>query len=99
MSVMDSRECLRHLDSLECPVPVLLLSDNSWEDLEADLQGRVAGIVQKPVGLRTLLTQVRHILKHGARPDTSRLSLTPQPTPAGPRPAPARRRSFRARPG
>lgn len=67
MPVMDGRECLRHLDSLECPVPVLLLSGDPWEDLEADLQGRVAGMVQKPVGLRTLLTQVRRILEHGGQ--------------------------------
>jgi DNA-binding response OmpR family regulator len=63
MPVMDGRECLRHLHSMERQVPVLLLSGDPWEDLEEDLQGRVAGMVQKPVGLRTLLTQVRRILE------------------------------------
>ena len=67
MPVMDGRECLRHLHGLQRQVPVLLLSGDAWEDLEEDLQGRVAGMVQKPVGLRTLLTQVRRILERSGQ--------------------------------
>jgi two-component system phosphate regulon response regulator PhoB len=67
MPVMDGRECLRHLDGMERQVPVLLLSGDAWEDLEEDVQERVAGMVQKPVGLRTLLAQVRRILDRCGR--------------------------------
>jgi DNA-binding response OmpR family regulator len=66
MPVMDGRECLRHLDSMESQVPVLLISGDPWEDLGPEVRDRVAGMVQKPVGLRTLLAQVRRILeRHG----------------------------------
>jgi DNA-binding response OmpR family regulator len=67
MPVMDGRQCLRCLDGMEHQVPVLLLSGEPWEDLEEDLQGRVAGMVQKPVGLRTLLAQVRGVLERVGR--------------------------------
>ncbi|MFH1036114.1 MAG: response regulator [Pseudomonadota bacterium] len=62
MPVMDGRECLLHLDSMEKQVPVLLISGDPWEDLGQEVRQRVAGMVQKPVGLRTLLAQVRRIL-------------------------------------
>lgn len=62
MPVMDGRECLRQLGHRGHRVPVLLLSGDPLDELEDDLLGRVAGLVQKPVGLRTLLGQVRRIL-------------------------------------
>ncbi|MBI4798223.1 MAG: response regulator [Desulfarculus sp.] len=67
MPVMDGRECLRQLGHQGLRVPVLLLSGDPLDDLEEDLLGRVAGLLHKPVGLRTLLGQVRRILEQGGQ--------------------------------
>jgi len=62
MPVMDGRECLRRMEDLDDQVPVILISGDPKEDLDPYLRQRVAGVVEKPVGLRTLLGQVRRVL-------------------------------------
>ncbi len=65
---MDGLECLRHLTGIDQGIRVLISSGSPSVDFQ-DLAPWVAGVVQKPVRMATLLAQIGQLLDQRPSPD------------------------------
>jgi len=60
---MDGIELLRHINSLEAPVPVLLTGNGNVEDAVKALRYGACDFIKKPVDVNQIASIIRHVLK------------------------------------